>query len=132
MNSNKNNIQSKLTILCIVLPVIILSIPCYATSPHSTAYDYLYLWQSGDYSAMYDMLSDQSRIYISRGEFVDRHRDYARKYIIDDFDILEVVNHGQAATVYYRLGLTRIGAGSETQDRRLHLAKEKDQWKINY
>jgi hypothetical protein len=81
---------------------------------------------------MYDMLSDQSKVYISRGEFIDKHRDFARKYIIDNFEILEVINQGQTASVYYRLELTRIGGGIEIQDKRIHLVKEKDKWKIDY
>ena len=132
MNLDKNNIHYKFILQYCISLIILFFIPCYAQSLHSTAYEYLQLWQSGEYSAMYDLLSDQSRTYISRGEFIDQHRDFAREYIIDDFDILEAVKHGQTATVYYRLELIRIGAGSETQNNRLHLVKEKDQWKIDY
>lgn len=119
-----------------VITAFILAFIILATSDaaglSAITYEYLSLWQSGDYSAMYDMLSDQSKTYISRGEFIDQQRDFARKYIINDFQILEVISHGQTAIVHYRLELTRIGGSIEIQDKRIHLSKEKAKWKIDY
>lgn len=103
-----------------------------AESPHLVTSRYLHLWQSGEYSSMYEILSEQSKIYISRREFIDQHQDFARKYIIDDFEILEVISQGQTATVHCRLELIRIGGGNEIQDKRIYLVKEKAKWKIDY
>ena len=124
--------MKKLKLTLGILLIALWVIPAYAESPYITASTYLRLWQSGDYSTMYDMLSDQSKTYISRGEFIDQHQDFARKYIIDDFEILEVISQGQTAIVYYRLELTRIDGGIDIQDKRICLVKEKDKWKIDY
>jgi len=115
-----------------IIIIIILVIPCYAQTPHSTAYDYLQLWQTGEYSAMYDILSDQSKIYISRGEFIDEHQDFARQNIIEGFAILEVINYGQTATIYYRLDLFSTENGSKSINKKIILVIENIQWKIDF
>ncbi len=130
MNNNFSIYKRYLSVMAYL--IIILNIPCQAQTSHSIAHNYLDFWQSNEYSAMYDMLSDQSKTHISRGEFIDKHRNFARKYIIDDFDILEIVNRGQTAAVYYRLELTRVGGGLETQSKYMCLIKEREQWKIDY
>jgi len=92
---------------------------------YSTANEYLNLWQSGDYSSMYSLLSDQSKAYITRGEFINEHRNFARKFIMQDFEITEITNSGQTACVYYRLYLTCVGSGeSVIKSAKLILVKE--------
>ena len=103
----------------------------WAGSPNFMASQYLQLWQSSEYSPMYDFLSDQSKDYISRGEFIAEHRDFAREFIINSFEIIETINRGQTARVYYRLYLTRTGSGeSVTKSGKLDLIRKNGEWRI--
>lgn len=117
-----------------LLLYIIISMPILASAAteFNIAHAYLSLWQSGDYSSMYDLLSSRSKQYISRGEFIDCHRDFARRYIIERHSIVETINLGQTAIVRYELTLTGINRPSKYQTGKLELVKENDLWRIEY
>jgi len=100
--------------------------------PEQTALAYLSLWQSGDYSAMYDMLSEQSKNYVSRTEFIAWHQEFRDKYIIERFEIMAVENQGQRARVEYRLDLTEIGGGPKMKNGLIRLAIYTGHWEIDY
>lgn len=82
-----------------------------AEPPSQAAKQYLASWKDGRFAAMYAQLCRESKSFISQGEFIDYYKDFARKSIIQDFEITEIVHTGRTARVYYRLYLTRIGSG---------------------
>jgi hypothetical protein len=114
------------------LAIIALPIIAFAEeSPRSTAIIYLSLWQSGDYSAMYDLLSGRSKQFISKSEFIDEYRDFARHYAIERYSTIETINLGRTAVVSYELTLTGIGIPSKYKRGSLNLVKEKGRWLID-
>ena len=100
--------------------------------PRQTAMAYLHFWQAGEYSAMYDMLSEQSKNYVSKTDFISWHQEFRDKYIIERFEITGVENQSQTASVEYRLQLTAIGGTSKARDCRIRLIKEAGSWSVEY
>ena len=101
-------------------------------NPGGIARAYLLAWQSGDYATMYTMLSVNSKQFISRGEFIDNHRDFARQYIIERYSIIETIDQGQTSEIYYELTLTGIDRPSKYLKGKLDLVLINDRWSIDY
>jgi hypothetical protein len=119
--------------ILIITAVIILSAGiAQSGNPGGIARAFLLAWQSGDYSTMYALLSVHSKQFISQGEFIDDHRDFARQYVIERYSIIETIDLGQTAIVNYELALTGIGRPSKYQTGKLELVKENNLWCIEY
>jgi hypothetical protein len=104
-----------------------------AGNPQTTASDFLQSWQAGDYRSMYELLSRESKSYISRGEFKDQYRNFAREFIFQDFEIIGTIHTGRTARVEYRLQLTKVGSGESISKRGLiDFIIDCDEWKIFY
>lgn len=125
-------ISSAIKVIAVILAVWTIAAADQPADPSAAAQKYLSLWQSGDYSAMYDMLSKQSKNYVSRIEFVAWHQEFRDKYIIERFEITAVENKGQRARVEYRLDITEIGGGPKMKNGLIRLAIYTGQWEIDY
>lgn len=99
-------------------------------SPTDIIDRHLALWQSGDYSRMYDMLSSRSKFLTSRWEFIRAHEKMESQFTIIDFSILEHAINGDEATVRYSLTVKEHFGEQWTERRTARLLKEKGKWRI--
>jgi len=96
---------------------------------------YLEAFESEDYTAMYEMLTQVSRDAISAEDFAERHSDALNKMSAGSFDyeILSVlINNPYTAQVAYRIVYHTALVGDISRDIVARLGLEDDQWKIQW
>jgi penicillin-binding protein 2 len=105
-----------------------------APDPESAARSYLSAWNDGDYEAMYDLLSTDSRSSISQEDFLARYAMVATQtnlYRVDH-EILQALINPQSAQVGYRLTLNSAVVDPITRETSMALVLEGGQWRVVY
>ena len=93
---------------------------------------YLSAWNSGDYAAMYEMLSAKSRASISFEDFQARYANVATQTNLFkvDYEILQSLINPSSAQVGYRVTLNSAVIGAITRDTNMDLSLESGQWRV--
>ena len=93
---------------------------------------YLSAWNSGDYAAMYELLSAQSRASISFEDFQARYANVATQTNLFkvDYEILQSLINPSSAQVGYRVTLNSAVIGAITRDTNMDLSLESGQWRV--
>ena len=93
---------------------------------------YLSAWNSGDYAAMYELLSAKSRASISFEDFQARYANVATQTNLFkvDYEILQSLINPSSAQVGYRVTLNSAVIGAITRDTNMDLSLESGQWRV--
>lgn len=100
-------------------------------TPKATAGRFLALWEDGDYAAMYDLLSADSRGAIERDAFVGRYEAIAEETTLDRLEagLLASEVEGANPLLYDVTWHTRL-FGPIRQTNSMRLVEEDDGWRV--
>jgi cell division protein FtsI/penicillin-binding protein 2/predicted small lipoprotein YifL len=113
------------------LPTAVVSVNT-APDTESAARSYLEAWNTGDYTAMYEMLTAASKAAITAEDFVARYANVATQTNLFrvDYEILQSLTNTSNAQVGYRVTLNSAVIGPITRDTSMNLELEGGQWRI--
>jgi cell division protein FtsI/penicillin-binding protein 2/predicted small lipoprotein YifL len=113
------------------LPTAVVSVNT-APDAESAARTYLEAWNTGNYTAMYEMLTSESKAAITSEDFVARYAMVATQTNLFrvDYEILQSLTNTRDAQVGYRVTLNSAVIGPVTRDTSMNLQLEGDQWRI--
>lgn len=97
-----------------------------------TAKAYLTLWNEGNYTAMYEMLTAASKQAISLENYLARYAMVATQTNLFrvDYEILQSLTNSRTAQVGYRVTLNSAVIGPITRETGMNLELEGDLWRV--
>lgn len=94
------------------------------------AENWLAAWQSGDYSAMYDMTSTSTQKTITREDFVARYQGITDKAELSKISAKVTGAPGLDGKVPFTITLSSTLVGDITESNAIPVAKEGDSWRV--
>lgn len=122
-----------LVVLSLVAAMVLALSACGGDSPGDTVKEYFDNISSGDFGAVYDLLSKDSpvRQQYSRDEFTEMAREeFPQGATISDYSVLEEKIDGDRATVKFRATLKAPNEPEDTDEDTISLVKEDGKWKL--
>lgn len=122
-----------LVVLSLVAALALTVTACGGDSPGDTVKKYFDNISSGDFGAVYDLLSKDSpaRKQYSRDEFVEMAKEeFPQGATISNYSVLEEKIDGDRATVKFRATLKAPDAPEDTDEDTISLVKEDGKWKL--
>src|SRR3990170_5472979 len=103
-----------------------------APDAEGTAVAYLSAWNEGNYTAMYEMLTEASKQAISAQDFQDRYAMVATQTNLFrvDYEILSSLTNPRTAQVGYRVTLNSAVIGAVTRETSMNLELEGGLWRV--
>jgi penicillin-binding protein 2 len=95
---------------------------------------YLDAWKSGDYPAMYALLTSVSQAALSQDEFVRHYQSVATEATLTniEYEIKSVLVNPDTAQANYSVTLTSLLVGEIQRDTTMNLALEKGAWRVQW
>ncbi|HWV23114.1 MAG TPA: penicillin-binding transpeptidase domain-containing protein [Thermomicrobiales bacterium] len=99
-------------------------------APTRIAENWVSLWESGDYSGMYDLTSDATQKTMSRDEFISRYTNIQQEAGLTKIQADVSDSAGLDGSVPIKVTFTSSLVGEIKEDNAVHLVREGDAWKV--
>ena len=99
-------------------------------SPTEVAQLWADRWGTGDYAGMYDLLSADAQLAISREDFISRYEDISAEAGLIDVEMKVTGEPNLESSVPVEVRLDSSLVGSISEENTVPLAKDEDGWKV--
>lgn len=103
---------------------------CARETPEQALAAYIELWQAGDYTGMYNLLSSQARKACAEEVFITRHRNISEGIGLTKLKLADV--NWLEGRIKYSLEFSTSTAGEFRQDYSLEMVEEEGGWRLHW